>query len=159
MNLGDLVPWRSRERELSRSESSDPITSLQRDMNRLFNRFWEDTPEFTESMTGFHPTVDFSETDDEYVVSAELPGIDDKDVDVSMEQGYLTIQGEKKEETEREDGYYERSYGRFRRSIPIPSDINEKKIEAYLDKGVLSIRLPKSEEAKKDRKQIPLKVS
>jgi HSP20 family protein len=97
------------------------------------------------------PVIDVMEKDKEYIVKAELPGVKEEDVDVSISGNMLTISGEKKTESEtKKKGYYysESSYGNFSRSVTIPSNVNTDKIEACYDKGVLEITLPKTAEAK-----------
>jgi HSP20 family protein len=101
-----------------------------------------------------------SETDKEIKVSAELPGMDDKDIDVSLTRDALTIKGEKKEEKEdKGKDYYkmERSYGSFTRSIPLPVEVDTDKVQATFKKGVLEITLPKTAKAIQETKKIPIK--
>ncbi|HQP29278.1 MAG TPA: Hsp20/alpha crystallin family protein, partial [Syntrophales bacterium] len=96
----------------------------------------------------------------EVVVKAELPGIDEKDLDVSLSEHALTIKGEKKEEKEDQGkGYYrmERSYGSFHREIPLPASIDAKKVEAAFKNGLLTVTLPKTEEARKADRKISVK--
>ena len=100
-----------------------------------------------------------TETDKEVKVCAEIPGVDAKDIDVSVEDGTLTIKGEKKyEQEEKEKGQYrmERSYGSFERSIPLPTDVDESKAKAEFKKGVLRLTLPKRPGAQPRRKKIPV---
>ena len=101
------------------------------------------------------PAVDVSEKDKEFEIMAELPGLDEKDVEVKLANGNLTIKGEKKEEKEeREKDYYlsERRYGSFVRSFPLPEGVNADKIEASFAKGVLTVKLPKTAEAQAEKK-------
>ena len=105
------------------------------------------------------PSLDVAETKGDLVVKAELPGMDPKDIDISLNEGVLTIRGEKKQEKEeKEEGYHliERSYGSFTRSIRLPKDVQSDMIDASFKNGVLKVVLPKSEEAKK--KEIKIKV-
>lgn len=167
MAIRSLIPWRSREQSLERSE--DPFFSLQREVNRLFDRFWDEWDDFglsrswVDGTTGlFRPKVDVVEDDDEFVVTAEVPGIDEKDIDISIQDGVLLIRGKKEEEKEQEgkERYrYERVYGSFHRSIPLPGEIDDSKVTAQLKNGVLKITLPKTEEAQKSVKKIPVRVS
>ncbi len=102
----------------------------------------------------------YLKTKGDLVVKAELPGIDPKDIDISLNEGVLTIKGEKKQEKEeKEEGYHliERSYGSFTRSIRLPREIQNEKISASYKNGVLRITLPKTEEAKK--KEVKIKVT
>jgi len=100
---------------------------------------------------GWMPAVDVLEKDDKFVVKAELPGMKEEDINVSVVGDTLTIKGEKKTETEvKEEDYYrcERAYGSFYRSIPLPSTVDSAKIEASYEDGVLEVTLPKAPEVK-----------
>lgn len=106
------------------------------------------------------PSVDIAAKDDQYEITAELPGLDEKDIDVSLANGALTIKGEKKEEKEEKGkDYYlsERRYGSFARSFAVPEGVDIDKIQATFSKGVLSIKLPKTAEARKSEKKIQVK--
>jgi HSP20 family protein len=107
------------------------------------------------------PEMDVSETDKEVKVTAELPGIDEKDLEVSVDEGGLTVRGEKREEHEEEKkGYYlsERSYGSFHRHIPLPSGLIPDKAEAKFRNGVLKINIPKSPELESKRHALKIEV-
>ena len=106
------------------------------------------------------PAVDLVEREKEYAITAELPGLDDKNVEIKLSNGTLTISGEKKDEREeKEKDYYfsERRYGSFKRAFRVPDGVDADKIEAAFDKGVLTIRLPKTAEAQKAEKKIDIK--
>ncbi len=139
----DLVPWR-------------PMRELRREIDRLFEDFLGErslAPEME-----WTPSVDISETKDAVIIKAELPGLDPKDIDISLRGDILTIKGEKKQEVEEKDENFhriERRYGFFSRSIPIPAEVDADRIEATYKRGVLRIVLPKKEEAK--ARQIPVK--
>jgi HSP20 family protein len=135
-------------------------------MNRLFDDFfggfslspWAPLERGVPQV--FTPRVDVSETDTEIKVSAELPGMEEKDIDVSLTRDTLTIKGEKKEESEEKGkDYYrmERSYGSFTRSIPLPVEVNTDKVEATFKKGVLDITLPKTAKAIGETKKVAVK--
>ena len=131
------------------------------EMRRMMEDFWmtpfADMGRWSET---FVPSVDVKEEDDQVVVSAELPGLDQKDVDVEVTQDSVRIAGEKKhEEEKKEKGYYrkESAYGSFERIIDLPTPIDEDRAEAEFSKGVLTIRLPKSEQAKSKRKKVEVK--
>jgi HSP20 family protein len=128
-------------------------------MNRLFDDFWHDFDDPGTSLTrsfGF-PRVEVSETDRELKVEAELPGMDEKDLELFLDNGLLTLRGEKKSETEdRNRRVSERYYGRFERQIPLPVEVQEDKINASFRKGVLTVTLPKSEQAAERVKRIPI---
>ena len=106
------------------------------------------------------PKVDIMETESNFLISAELPGLDKKSVDLTLDEGTLTIKGEKKTETENIQGEFcsrERSYGTFHRSFEIPAVIDQNKIDASFVNGVLTVTMQKTPEAKKEIKKIPIK--
>lgn len=118
--------------------------------------FWTNDAELTA------PAVDLTEDDKTYKVTAELPGMDEKDIDVTVSGGALVIKGEKKEEKEEKDkNYYlsERSYGSFRRSFSLPEGVDQDKITANFAKGVLTVTLPKTADAQKAQKKIEVKAT
>jgi HSP20 family protein len=137
---------------------------LHRQLDRLFDDFW-DNGRMSSLLgswngAGLSPRVDETEDDKAYHIEVELPGMDHSDVDVSYSDGLLTISGEKKQEKEeKEKDYYrkERSFGSFRRVLPIPVAVDEAKIQASFKKGVLTIDLPKTREAQKKVKKIAVK--
>lgn len=145
-----------------------PFENLRRQINRLFEEFPTPTSvspfePFDRLIGGFPatPAVDFVETEKEYQITAELPGLDDKNVEVKLSNGTLTIGGEKKEEKEeKKEGYYfsERRYGSFKRAFRVPEGVDADKIEASFEKGVLTVRLPKTPEAQKSQKTIEIKT-
>ena len=136
------------------------LSSLRREMDRLWDRSLGETQlarTFTESWL---PSVDISETKDNFVVKAELPGLETKDVNVSISGDILTIKGEKKAEEEEKDEHYhcvERYSGSFQRTFQLPSGVKADKIKATFDKGVLKVTLPKVEEAKKNEIEVKVK--
>jgi len=133
-----ITPWRP-SRELEEWE-------------RLFDDFFGRSPlRLPVEERGWMPAVDVFEKEDRFVVKAELPGMKEEDIDVSVVGDTLSIRGEKKTETEvKEEDYYrcERSYGTFYRSIPIPSNVDANKIEASFEDGILEVALPKSAKVK-----------
>ncbi len=143
-----LVPVKKREADRS------SLARLHREMDDLLRGFFDDwdMPFWGGARW---PAVDIAETENDFVVKAEVPGCKAEDIDISVHGNRLTISGEKKtEEEKREKGYYhsERSYGSFRRELNLSSDVDPDKIEAACKDGVLTITLPKSEKAK------PIKV-
>ena len=105
------------------------------------------------------PAVDISEKPDAFEICAELPGMDEKDIEIKLANGTLTIKGEKKSEREEKDKdyhYSERSYGAFQRSFTLPPDVDAEQIQANFSKGVLSLHLPKRPEAINAEKTIPI---
>jgi HSP20 family protein len=128
-------------------------------MDRLWDRFFSERPALDMLEKGWEPTLDITETKSDLIVKAELPGIDPKEIDISLTGDTLTIKGEKQQEKEeKEENYYriERSYGIFSRTIKLPMSVQNDRIKASYQHGVLKITLPKSEEAK--QKQIKIKV-
>jgi HSP20 family protein len=134
--------------------------SMRRDMDRLWDSFLGGgLKRRTEEGGEWLPSLDVSETKNELMVKAEVPGMDPKDIDISLGDGVLTIKGEKKQEKEEKEADYhlvERSYGTFVRSVRLPKEVQGDKISASYEEGVLKITLQKSGEAKK--KEIKIKV-
>jgi len=164
MAIRDLIPWRRGDRGLVREGQEHPLSSLHREMNRLFDDFFHGWGSPLARPFGrggdFVPSVDVRETDKEIVVTAELPGLGEKDIEVELTDDGLSIRGEKKSETEEERrGYYrsERSYGSFQRFIPIPVGVQEEKASAEFHNGVLTVSLPKVAEEQAKRKKIDIK--
>ena len=145
--------------ELSPWKPFGELSPFRKEMDRLWNRFLGETPFARTFNEMWSPSVDISETKDDFVVKAELPGLEAKDVNVSISGNVLTIKGEKKAEEEEKDEHYhrvERYSGSFQRVFQLPSGVKADKVEANFDKGVLKVTLPKVEEAKK--KEIEIKV-
>jgi HSP20 family protein len=121
------------------------------EFNRLFDTLFQ--PVNTNSQR-WAPPMDLVEAEDHFLLKADLPGLGDEDVTIEVQDGTLTISGERKSEHEtREKGWYrlERSFGRFSRSLTLPEGVDADKIEASFDKGVLEVRIPKPEERKPRR--------
>jgi len=138
---------------LVRWEPVRELSSLQNEMNRVFNTFFDaPTPGGNGgTLRRWVPAMDLVETDDHFVLRADLPGLSEDDVDVTLENDVLTVSGQRKAETEtREKGYYrvERASGSFRRSLSLPEGVDPDAIEANFDKGVLEVRIPKPEQRK-----------
>lgn len=142
---------------------ADPFMELRDQVDRVFDSFFGGfgMPSLASRVgrTELRPLVDVSETDDALMISADLPGMDEKDIDVTITNGILTLKGEKRAETERKDKNYhmmERSYGSFTRSFRLPETVDEDKCSANFEKGVLTITLPKTESAKQRVKHIAI---
>ena len=137
-----------------RSVESDPFLAIQRRMNRLFDDFMAPLPgllPYEEIGASFTPRVDVEENEKEVRVTAELPGMDAKDIDISIHRDVLTLRGEKSSEHEEKKGQYhriERSYGSFERQIPLGVAVDAEKAAAEYKNGVLTVTLPKKAEAK-----------
>ncbi|MBN2808404.1 MAG: Hsp20/alpha crystallin family protein [Deltaproteobacteria bacterium] len=145
----ELMPWRP----------SGELTTLRREMDNLWNRFWGGTSLPTFTAEEWLPPVDLSETKENLLVRAELPGMDAKDIKVTISGDILSIKGEKREEKESKDEHCycsERYAGAFQRNIRLPVNVKSDKINATFDKGVLQISLAKTEESKV--KEIEVKV-
>jgi len=160
MNVRDLVPWSRGDRERSpatRSDSLNPVLSLHREMNRLFDDVFRGFDSRLFAGRSGWPSMDVEETDKEYRVTAELPGLEERDVEVLLQDGLLTLRGEKKLESEnRNRTYSERFYGRFERQITLDRDVDDSAVAATFKNGVLTVRVPKSAQAVERSKRIPI---
>lgn len=148
----DLIPWRKR--------LEKDLFDFRREINPMFNRLFRDWPAIEQTTGEWSPTVDLSETSDSLIVHAEIPGISPKDIQISLTGDTLHIKGEKKQEkTDKEENFYriERSYGSFFRSIELPFEIQQDKVEALYKDGILTIKMPKSETAKAKSIKIDVK--
>ncbi|MGA1868006.1 MAG: Hsp20/alpha crystallin family protein [bacterium] len=168
MSIRDLVSWHGRKKELAPQREHDPFYGLQREINRVFDRFFDGFDlfpshfgEFGERESTFTPRIDIKEGKKDIKISAEMPGMDEKDIDVTLSDDSLVIKGEKKREIEdNKNGYYrmERSYGSFYRTIPLPDGIDKETAEASFKKGVLKITIPKTAKAIDSQKKIEIKT-
>lgn len=126
------------------------LTTIRREMDRLFDRLWEND-EPGRVLGEWAPPLDLSESKDAFVVKMEIPGLDAKDVKISLQDQILTISGERKREEEKKDERFyrmERSHGAFVRSVRLPSQVDEKKVEAVFANGLMTITMPKTETGK-----------
>jgi len=169
------LPIKTEERKPTAVPQWRPFESLRREIDRLFDDFdggWRspfgrslfDAQAFwpREAAWVSAPAVDIVETGKAYEITAELPGMDEKNIEVKFADGVVTIKGEKKDEkeTSKKDYYLsERSYGSFQRSFQVPAGVDADKIEAVFKKGVLTLTLPKSAEAQKAEKNITIKAA
>ena len=162
MTTRNLVPF-GKKSLIQKQETDNPFDLLRREMDSLFDNFFRgfDLEPFVVRTGAFHPKVDVVEDDKEIRISAELPGMDEKDIDVSLQNDMITVKGEKKEEKEdKGKDFYriERSFGSFSRSLPLPKEVDTDKVEAKFSKGVLYITLPKTAKAVAETKKITVKV-
>ena len=146
---------------LMRWRPTHDLTGMREEMNRLFDNFFSGLPERRKGLleSEWAPSIDVAETDEEIVVTAELPGVKQEEVDITIADDVLILKGEKKEEKEvKEKNYHriERSYGSFQRSISLPTGTEASKAKATYKDGILSVTIPKAEEAKP--KQIKIDV-
>ena len=161
--LQNLIPFEwGRFSPLAKRREDDPFARLHHEIEKVFEDFPKMAPlrwpgEGVE--VGFK--LDVSETEKEMILTAELPGVDEKDIDITLSGDVLTIKGEKKMEKERKgDNYYvsERTYGAFARTLRLPYAVKEKDIDAKFESGVLTVVLPKPEEARTESKKIAIKA-
>jgi HSP20 family protein len=133
--MSSLIPWRGE------------VERLRNEMERLYDRFFDLRPFHRAEDGDWVPFLDVSETSTEVIVKAEIPGMESKDIDVSLEGGTLTIKGERKQEHEEKDENFhriERSYGSFYRSLRLPAEVDSENVKATYKKGILRISLPKT---------------
>jgi HSP20 family protein len=151
-----------RENLSTRFEEWNPFLVLRNEMDKVFDNFSRgfELESFRKAPGMFQPKVNVADGEKEIMVTVEIPGMDEKDIELSLTKDALTIKGEKKEEKEEKGKNYhrmERSYGSFSRTLLLPVEINTDKAEAAYKKGVLTIILPKTEKAVKETKKIPIK--
>lgn len=162
MNMRDLIPWsRNENRAPAAFRESDPFLALHREVNRLFDDVFRsfDAPVPSGRMHGWGtwPSVEVDETDDEIRVTAEVPGLEEKDMEVLLKDGVLTLRGEKRSESEDKDHRFsERFYGRFARQISVGPEVDEDRVSAAFANGVLTVSLPKTEQAQSKAKRITI---
>lgn len=168
--LKDIIPRRRSKTENLPSRPQGGMMgfdSLRREMNRLFDEFTHDFwPERSSSFwgsqesTSFMPEIDVKETDDTMIVTAELPGMKEDDLDIELTGESLILKGQKRQEHEEKSSEFhrmERRYGSFMRTISLPDEVDRDKVEAEFKDGVLRINLPKTEQGKSHRRRITVK--
>jgi HSP20 family protein len=166
MTNRDLTPWTSGGLT---SYGRDPFSMFRREMDRLFDDFF--APSEPRSFGGpaasrpqaalIRPSIDIEDQDHAYVVTAELPGLSEKDVELSLNDNVLTISGEKRSERKEEKAgrhYTERSFGRFERTIPLPVEVDAERVDASFRNGVLTVALPKTEKARQNARRIEIRA-
>ena len=168
MSVRDLIPWgRNNGNQLPsvfRDDDRDPFLSLHREVNRLFDDVFRGFDSRLPALGrlssfggGGWPSVEVSDGEKEIRVTAEVPGLEEKDVEVLLEDGVLTLKGEKRSETEDKDRQFsERFYGRFERRIPLGHEVEDDKVSANFKNGVLTVALPKTERAQAKAKRIAI---
>ena len=161
MNMRDLIPWGRQSSSAPvayGNEDPNPLLSFRRDMDRLVEDLFRGSlPGLDWSPSAISwPKLEVSDSDREVRITAEVPGMNENDVELLVEDGVLTLRGEKKSESQDKDrGYSERFYGRFERRIGLPTGVDEEGAKADFRDGVLTITLPKSPEAERGRR-IPI---
>lgn len=166
MAMRDLIPWAREGNKvpgLYRDGDRDPFVALHREMNRLFDDAFRDFGSRMPSLGDYFggragwPSVEISDTDSEVRITAEMPGMEEKDVELMLDDGVLTLRGEKKSQTEDKDRQFsEHFYGRFERRIPLGTEIEEDKVRADFHNGVLTVTLPKTQRAQAKARRIPI---
>ena len=168
MGVRDLIPWGREEGNRSPTvfgdSDRDPFLSLHREVNRLFDDVFRGFDSRLPSLGRFSsfggnwPSVEISDNDKEIKVTAEVPGLEEKDIEVLLDDGVLTLKGEKRSETEDKGRQFsERYYGRFERRIRLGYEIEEDEVDAHFKNGVLTVTMPKTAKAQSQAKRIEIK--
>lgn len=164
VDFRSLIPWREPVRTpATRDDLFDPFVSFRREVDRMFDSFFDGLGGRQLTHAGWPaltPAIDVAETDKDMLVTVEVPGVAEKDIEVTLAGDVLTVRGEKKSERDEKNGdftYAERRYGSFTRSVRLPFEAAEDGVDAKYDKGVLTIRVPKPAEAQKSVKRIEVK--
>jgi HSP20 family protein len=153
-----LVPWKKNRKDAALDRIDNPFDLLHRDINDLFDSFAPGSDWNQQEAVSF----ELSETDDDIQVKAELPGMDEKDIDVSLDENTLVIRGEHREESEKKKRNVhvsQMSCGSVYRSIQLPAEVDASKANALFKRGVLTLTFPKTERAKAARRRIPITVN
>ncbi|MDD4871977.1 MAG: Hsp20/alpha crystallin family protein [Kiritimatiellae bacterium] len=165
MSIKDLIIRKNRNETPARRFEDNSLFSFQRDMNNLFDNFFRgfELAPFEglkgPAVASFNPNINVSETEKEVHISAELPGMDEKDISVEVDKDTLTIKGEKKEEHEEKGKNWhrvEQSYGSFHRTILLPAKVDINKAKAKFKKGILSVTIQKTEDEQKKKKAVEI---
>jgi HSP20 family protein len=165
MNMRDIIPWGRGNEPLARSFQGDPFLSLHREMNRLFDdvfRGFNAPAGFTKlpGLGSAWPKLEISDTDKEVKIAAEVPGMEEKDIEVLLDDGSLTIRGEKTSDTDDKDKQFsEHFYGKFERRIPIDVPVVSDKVTASFKNGLLTVILPKAEPVANNSKRITVEAT
>lgn len=144
-------------------KNDHPIRSWQREMNKFFKKFNRDF-DLSDDFQGWEeqfPKLEVKDTDKNYLIKAEVPGLTEKDISVSLKDNTLVIEGERKTETKKEDkGHYfsEFNYGSFYRSVPLSDEVDQENIKATYKNGILSVELPKTNTSSHSEKKIPVSL-
>jgi HSP20 family protein len=167
VDFRSLVPWRSDKQQVParREDLLDPFVAFRREVDRMFDDFFDGFGSRAlrsplGAWAGLTPSVDVTETDSEVVITAELPGLDEKDFEVTVAGDLLTLKGEKRAEREERNGgstYTERRFGTFSRSVRLPFQVGDEKVEATYDKGLLTVRVAKPAELQRPQRRIEVR--
>lgn len=166
-NGGSMERSRDDEERREMMELSRPLLNLRERIDRMFDDFFDDFPMPSRRMGStmwaertFQPRMDLSETANAFKITADVPGMSEDDIDITVSDNNLIINGERSEESEETEQNFvrrERAYGMFHRQIPLPGNIERDKINAKFKNGVLTVELPKDEEAKSQWRKIEVK--
>ncbi|MET0877525.1 MAG: Hsp20/alpha crystallin family protein [Tardiphaga sp.] len=162
MNVREIIPWGRSERQAPAryaDNEQNPFLSLHREMNRLFDEVVRgfDAPFSAIAPSSGWPKLEIADDDRELRISAEVPGLEEKDIEVLIDDGQLTLRGEKASATDdKKRQFSERYYGRFERRIAIPYEIAEDQVKATFKNGVLDVTLPKTERAQSRSRRIAI---
>ncbi len=161
MDLKQLMPFSSKERAVDREQRFDhPLASMQEEMNRLLERFFGDlgADPFVGRAAGFSPRMNIAESETEFLITVEVPGLDEKYVDITVTKDVVTIKGDKR--PEQTTGYLrsERAFGTFTRTVPLPREVDQEKAEARIRQGVLTVILPKKAPATGEKRKISIRT-
>ena len=168
MNFGSLIPWREKSAApASQDDFFDPFVTLRREVDRMFEDFFTNfggraLSPLPGGRQGVMPAIDVAETDKELVITAEMPGLDEKNFEVTLAGDVLTLKGKKKAEREQKNGdayYMERRFGSFRRSVRLPFEVNDQAVDAKYTNGVLTIRVAKPADMQKEVRRIEVKAA
>ena len=167
MRITDLIPRRGYPRDVAtRAVPTDPVGALQQEVDRAFGHFWDMLPYPFGVLGRLQQTetvrVDVDDNGKEFMVTAELPGMNDTDIDVSITDGWLTIRGEKKSDREAEQNGIlarERIYGVMERTVLLPDGVDPDAAKATFKNGVLTLTIPRSAEQQANTKRIPVQTS
>ena len=156
MAINDMIPWRNRS-SVARRTNQDPFFALHHQINRLFDDFTRGL-DLASSERGLGwPSVELKEDDKRYCVEAELPGLEEKDIEVLLTENVLTIRGEKRvEKDDAKQQYSERYFGQFERQIALGADVDPEGVKAKFKNGVLKVEVPKSAQAKEKARRISI---
>lgn len=168
MNFGSLIPWREKTPVPSqRDDFFDPMVTFRREVDRVFDDFargFGGLRPFANGWRSTMPVIDVAESDNDVTITAELPGLDEKDFEVTLSGDLLTIKGEKKSAHDEKGGngesyYAERHYGAFSRAVRLPFDTKDEQVDAKYDKGILTVRVPKPADLQKPVRRIEVKAA
>lgn len=163
MAIRDLMPWHWGEKRVPIEHEADVLASLQTEMNTLLDnfrsRFAAELPHSDSPLFNAMPSIDVRDSKGQTLVTVELPGMDEKDIELSLSRNSLTIRGEKIDESKHDEGGWvtnERRYGRFERFVPLPANVDASAARARIRKGVLTVELPHTDAPDDECIRVPI---